>query len=34
MISDWAGIHQIPRDLATQVRTSVNAGIDMFIGPD
>jgi beta-glucosidase len=34
VISDWAGIHQIPGDLATQVRTSVNAGIDMFMEPD
>jgi beta-glucosidase len=31
VISDWKGIHQIPGDYATQVRTSVNAGIDMFM---
>src|SRR5215207_513983 len=34
VISDWAGIHQIPGDLATQVRASVNAGIDMFMEPE
>lgn len=33
LISDWEGIHQIPGDFATQVRTSVNAGIDMFMEP-
>jgi beta-glucosidase len=33
VISDWEGIHQIPGDWATQVRTSVNAGIDMFMEP-
>jgi beta-glucosidase len=31
VISDWEGIHQIPGDFATQVRTGVNAGIDMFM---
>jgi beta-glucosidase len=31
VISDWKGIHQIPGDYPTQVRTSVNAGIDMFM---
>jgi beta-glucosidase len=31
VISDWKGIHQIPGDFATQVRTGVNAGIDMFM---
>jgi beta-glucosidase len=33
VISDWQGIHQIPGDYATQVRTGVNAGIDMFMEP-
>jgi beta-glucosidase len=33
VISDWEGIHQLPGDYATQVRTSVNAGIDMFMEP-
>lgn len=33
VISDWEGIHQIPGDFATQVRTGVNAGIDMFMEP-
>jgi beta-glucosidase len=34
VISDWEAIHQIPGDLATQVRTSVNAGVDMFMEPN
>jgi beta-glucosidase len=33
VISDWEGIHQIPGDYATQVRTGVRAGIDMFMEP-
>ncbi|MEU8803310.1 glycoside hydrolase family 3 protein [Spirillospora sp. NPDC048819] len=33
LISDWAAIQQIPGDYATQVRTSVNAGVDMFMEP-
>jgi beta-glucosidase len=33
VISDWEGIHQLPGDYATQVRTAVNAGIDMFMEP-
>lgn len=33
VISDWEGIHQIPGDFPTQVRTAVNAGIDMFMEP-
>jgi beta-glucosidase len=33
VISDWEGIHQIPGDWPTQVRTSVNAGIDMAMEP-
>jgi beta-glucosidase len=34
VISDWEGIHQIPGDWPTQVRTAVNAGIDMFMEPN
>ncbi|MBX6388702.1 MAG: glycoside hydrolase family 3 protein [Frankia sp.] len=33
LISDWEAIHQLPGDYATQVRTAVNAGIDMFMEP-
>jgi beta-glucosidase len=33
LISDWEAIHQIPGDYATQVRTAVNAGMDMFMEP-
>ncbi|TVT59487.1 beta-glucosidase, partial [Amycolatopsis rhizosphaerae] len=33
VISDWEAIHQLPGDYATQVRTAVNAGIDMFMEP-
>jgi beta-glucosidase len=33
LISDWEGIHQIPGDYPTQVRTAVNAGVDMFMEP-
>jgi beta-glucosidase len=34
VISDWEGIHQLPGDWAAQVRTSVNAGIDMAMEPN
>ena len=34
VISDWEGINQIPGDRATQVRTGVNAGIDMMMEPN
>ncbi len=34
VISDWEGIHQLPGDWAQQVRTGVNAGIDMFMEPN
>ena len=34
VVSDWEGIHQLPGDWPTQVRTSVNAGIDMFMEPN
>jgi beta-glucosidase len=33
VISDWRAIHQLPGDFATQVATSVNAGVDMFMEP-
>jgi beta-glucosidase len=33
LISDWEAIHQLPGDYAMQVRTAVNAGIDMFMEP-
>jgi beta-glucosidase len=33
VISDWEAIHQLPGDWATQVRTGVNAGTDMFMEP-
>jgi beta-glucosidase len=33
VITDWEAIHQIPGDLAAQVRTAVNAGSDMFMEP-
>jgi beta-glucosidase len=34
VISDWEGIHQLPGPWAKQVRTGVNAGIDMFMEPN
>jgi beta-glucosidase len=34
VISDWEGINQIPGDRATDVRTGVNAGIDMMMEPN
>lgn len=34
VISDWEGIHQLPGDYPAQVRTGVNAGIDMFMEPN
>ncbi|MHA5051817.1 glycoside hydrolase family 3 protein [Streptomyces sp. SD15] len=33
VISDWAGIDQIPGDYASDVRTSINAGLDMIMVP-
>lgn len=33
VISDWAGIDQIPGDYASDVRTAINAGIDMVMVP-
>jgi beta-glucosidase len=34
VISDWEGIHQLPGTWAKQVRTGVNAGIDMMMEPN
>ena len=34
VISDWAGIHQLPGDWPTQVRTAINAGMDMAMEPE
>lgn len=34
VISDYNAIEQIPGDYPTQVRTSVNAGVDMFMEPN
>jgi beta-glucosidase len=34
VVSDWAGINQLPGDYAAQVEASVNAGIDMVMVPD
>ncbi|MFI5684975.1 glycoside hydrolase family 3 N-terminal domain-containing protein [Streptomyces sp. NPDC051636] len=33
LISDWAAIDQLPGDYASDVRTSVNAGLDMIMVP-
>jgi beta-glucosidase len=33
VISDWQAITQLPGDYPTQVQTSVNAGVDMFMEP-
>ncbi|MFF9626970.1 glycoside hydrolase family 3 N-terminal domain-containing protein [Streptomyces griseosporeus] len=33
VISDWAAIDQLPGDWASDVRTSVNAGLDMIMVP-
>ena len=33
VISDWQAIRQLPGDYATEVATSVNAGVDMFMEP-
>ena len=34
VVSDWAGIDQLPGDYASDVETSVNAGVDMVMVPD
>jgi len=33
IVSDWNGIDQLPGDYASDVRTSINAGIDMVMVP-
>ncbi|HEY0601959.1 MAG TPA: glycoside hydrolase family 3 N-terminal domain-containing protein [Herpetosiphonaceae bacterium] len=33
VVSDWAGIDQLPGDYPSDVRTSINAGIDMVMVP-
>jgi beta-glucosidase len=33
IVSDWAGIDQLPGDYASDVRESINAGIDMVMVP-
>ena len=34
VISDWAAIDQLPGDYASDVRTAINAGVDMVMVPD
>jgi beta-glucosidase len=34
IVSDWAGINQLPGDYTSDVETSINAGIDMVMVPD
>ena len=34
VVSDWAAIDQLPGDYASDVRTSINAGVDMVMVPD
>ncbi len=34
VISDWEATHQLEGDFPTQIRTSVNAGVDMFMEPN
>ena len=34
VISDWAAIDQLPGDYASDVRESINAGVDMVMVPD
>ena len=34
VVSDWAGIDQLPGDYTSDVETAVNAGIDMVMIPD
>ena len=33
VVSDWAGIDEIPGDYASDVRTAINAGVDMVMVP-
>jgi beta-glucosidase len=34
VVSDWAGIDQLPGDYGSDIKNSVNAGIDMVMVPD
>jgi beta-glucosidase len=34
VVSDWAGIDQLPGDYSSDVREAINAGIDMVMVPD
>jgi beta-glucosidase len=34
LISDWAGINQLPGDYASDIETSINAGLDMIMVPN
>jgi beta-glucosidase len=34
LISDWAGIDQLPGDYKSDIETSINAGLDMIMVPD
>ncbi len=34
VVSDWAGIDQLPGDYSSDVETSINAGIDMVMVPE
>ena len=34
VVSDWAGINQLPGDYTSDVKTSINAGIDMVMVPN
>jgi beta-glucosidase len=34
LISDWAAIDQLPGDYASDIETSINAGLDMIMVPD
>jgi beta-glucosidase len=34
IVSDWAGIDQLPGDFTADVKQSINAGIDMVMLPD
>lgn len=34
LVSDWSGIDQLPGDYASDIETSINAGLDMIMVPD
>lgn len=34
IVSDWAGINQLPGDFKSDIKESINAGIDMVMVPD